>query len=163
VPQKLSSVTRPVNEGVRRGGLDSDTSGRFPTVLPTAGCDGMEPPQPAQKGSKQGSNKKGSQKGSEQGSQATSRAGVILILAAERRLRRGVIGVASLESVFLSGTMYRRKVQVERAEGAGREQQLYEVELKFSVPDMRAIEQRLAAMASDPRVVDEHLAPAQQL
>jgi hypothetical protein len=142
--------------------LDSDTSGRFPTVLPTAGCDGVEPPQPAQKGSKQGS-KKGIQKGSEQGSQARSRAGVILILAAERRLRRGVIGVASLESVFLSGTMYRRKVQVERAEGAGREQQLYEVELKFSVPDMRAIEQRLAAMASDPRVVDEHLAPAQQL
>jgi len=36
--------------------------------------------------------------------------------------------------------MYRRKMQAERAEGARREQQVYEVELKFSVPDMRAIE-----------------------
>jgi hypothetical protein len=65
---------------------------------------------------------------------------VILIRAAERRLRGRIIGVALLESVLLSGTMYRRMVQVERAEGAGREPQVYEVELKFSVPDMRAIE-----------------------
>jgi hypothetical protein len=41
---------------------------------------------------------------------------------------------------WLSGTIYRRKAEVERAEGAGREPQVYEVELKFSVPDMRAIE-----------------------
>ena len=100
--------------------MDTDTSGSFPTVLPTAGCDGVEPPQPAHKGRQQSSSKNGSQKGIQKGSRVTSRAGVILIRAAERRLRWRIIGMASLESVLLSGTTYRRNVQVERAEGARR-------------------------------------------
>ena len=82
MPQKLSSVTRPEKVGGRREGSASDSSGSVPTVLPTAGCAGGGPAQPARKGI-----------------QPPVRPQMRMMAgpAAERQRRRGIIGGASLD------------------------------------------------------------------